>query len=71
MIDDSAPPLADQHPLRPLTAEEIEKAAALVRSAPQFEPPIRFVYVSPLEPPKAEVLATGPRRDQPGGSRRC
>lgn len=59
MIDDSAPPLADQHPLRPLTAEEIKKVSALVRCASQFEPPIRFVYVSLVEPPKAEVLGTG------------
>jgi primary-amine oxidase len=58
MIDDPAPPLTDRHPLRPLTAEEIEKASALVRGAPQFEPPTRFVYVSLAEPPKAEVLAT-------------
>jgi Cu2+-containing amine oxidase len=42
----------------PRTAEEIELASALVRSAPQFEPPTRFVYLSLVEPPKAEVLAT-------------
>jgi primary-amine oxidase len=58
MIDDPAPSLPSVHPLRPLTAEEIELASALVRSAPQFEPPTRFVYLSLVEPPKAEVLAT-------------
>jgi Cu2+-containing amine oxidase len=34
-------------------------ASALVRRAPQFEPPIRFVYVSLVEPPKAEVPEAG------------
>ncbi len=34
MIDDPAPPLADWHPLRPLTAEEIEMASGLVREGP-------------------------------------
>jgi len=50
MIDDPAPSLPRLHPLRPLAAEEIELASALVRSAPQFEPPTRFVYLSLVEP---------------------
>jgi primary-amine oxidase len=50
---------ADRHPLRPLSAGEIELAAELVRRAPEFESPTRFVYISLLEPPKAAVLAAG------------
>jgi primary-amine oxidase len=63
VIENSAPSVSDVHPLRPLTAEEIELAAALVRGDARFEPPTRFVYVSLVEPPKAEVLAsTGDQR---------
>ncbi len=63
VIENSAPSVTDVHPLRPLAAEEIELAAALVRGDARFEPSTRFVYVSLVEPPKTEVLAsTGDQR---------
>jgi primary-amine oxidase len=45
------------HPLDPLTAAEIERAAYTVRAAPGFTPTTRFVTITLAEPPKAEVLA--------------
>jgi primary-amine oxidase len=45
------------HPLRPLAAEEVDLAGAIVRSAPAFEEPTRFVYLSLVEPAKDQVLA--------------
>jgi primary-amine oxidase len=59
VIDDAPLSVTDTHPLRPLSAEEIARASDLIRQAPQFEPPVRFVYISLAEPPKAAVLAAG------------
>src|SRR6266568_2052650 len=45
------------HPLEPLTAAEIEAAAAAVTAAAGLGPAARFVYISLYEPAKAEVIA--------------
>jgi primary-amine oxidase len=45
------------HPLDPLTAAELERAAEIVRAAPGFTPTTRFVTIALAEPPKANVLA--------------
>src|SRR6266567_991721 len=45
------------HPLEPLTAAEIEAAAAAVTAAAGLGPSARFVYISLYEPAKAEVIA--------------
>lgn len=46
-----------QHPLDPLSAEEVTKVAAVLRSERDLAPSVRFVSVTLLEPPKPEVLA--------------
>ena len=51
---------ADRHPLDPLSAAEIEAAAKLLRSAPQFPGEGLFSTIVLNEPPKAEVLAFKP-----------
>src|SRR6266702_6573945 len=48
---------ARAHPLEPLTAAEIEAAAAAVRAAAGLRPSARFVYISLYEPAKADVIA--------------
>jgi primary-amine oxidase len=48
------------HPLEPLTAEEIGRAAALLRELAGLGPSTRFVFVTLREPPKADVLAWSP-----------
>src|SRR6266567_3317868 len=45
------------HPLEPLTAAEIEAAAAAVTAAAGLRPSARFVYISLYEPTKADVIA--------------
>jgi primary-amine oxidase len=45
------------HPLEPLTAAEIEAAAAAVTAAAGLGPAARFVYISLYEPAKADVIA--------------
>src|ERR1700741_868563 len=57
----SAAPLASQsgrrHPLDPLSREEIEAAAAVLRDAGRLGPAVRFAALELREPPKAQVLA--------------
>lgn len=57
MIDDVSTPSTTTHPLRPLSAAEIDLASHIVRGDERFEAGTRFVYIFLLEPPKAEVLA--------------
>jgi primary-amine oxidase len=45
------------HPLDPLSAAEIEAAAAAIATAADLGPSARFVYISLYEPAKAEVIA--------------
>ena len=49
-----------QHPLDPLSAEEITAAVAILRAAGRLGPRARFVTVELQEPPKAAVLAYRP-----------
>jgi primary-amine oxidase len=49
-----------QHPLDPLSAAELEAAAAVVTAAPAFPADARFATLVLKEPPKAEVLAYAP-----------
>ena len=49
--------LAADHPLDPLSAEEIARAAEIVRSHRQFPRGALFPVVALREPAKAEVLA--------------
>lgn len=44
-----------QHPLDPLTAEEIRAAVALLRAEQGLGPGVRFVTVALREPPKEVV----------------
>ncbi|WP_300613932.1 primary-amine oxidase [Trebonia sp.] len=46
-----------RHPLEPLSAGEIEAAAAIVRADRQLGESIQFVYITLLEPAKAEVYS--------------
>jgi primary-amine oxidase len=57
MIDDPARPVAGLHPLRPLSPDEVDLAGAIVRDGPDFDPSSRFVYVTLVEPHKADVRA--------------
>ena len=60
VVEESQPVQADvrtnAHPLDPLTAAEIEQAAALCRERHPSEH-MRFVSIALHEPPKAEVYA--------------
>jgi primary-amine oxidase len=48
------------HPLEPLTAEEIDAAAAVLRAERGLGDSARFVFVTLHEPPKSAVLAWTP-----------
>src|SRR5712664_1864274 len=50
-------PVGIQHPLEPLTVEEIAAAVEIVRSQRQLSSRVRFVSVFLHEPPKEIVLA--------------
>ena len=52
--------VADRHPLDPLSADEINAAATLLRAAPQFPGEGLFSTIVLNEPPKSEVLAFKP-----------
>ena len=62
--DGPAPTVLDavpaEHPLAPLTADEIARTSALLRAAQDLGPTARFVFVELAEPPKQEVLAWVP-----------
>jgi primary-amine oxidase len=45
---------AARHPLEPLSAEEIEEAAAILTADRQFED-VQFIYITLMEPSKGEV----------------
>ena len=45
------------HPLEPLSADEIELAAAVARAGTLWQDSTRFVYISLIEPLKEEVIA--------------
>ncbi|MDR0359132.1 MAG: tyramine oxidase, partial [bacterium] len=49
-----------QHPLDPLSAEEIEAAGGILKSERKLEDSARFVYVTLKEPAKETVLAFQP-----------
>ena len=49
-----------QHPLDPLSAEEIEAASGILKSERKLTDSARFVYVSLKEPPKETVLSFRP-----------
>src|SRR4030081_3393233 len=44
------------HPLDPLSADEVRKAATVLKDAREFGPSIRFVMISLAEPPKPPGL---------------
>lgn len=48
------------HPLEPLTAEEVGRVSALLRSQRDLEASVRFVSIALHEPPKREVLDFSP-----------
>ena len=50
-------PVPAPHPLAPLTAAEIETAAAAVKRSKGLKDTARFVYVSLYEPAKHDVIA--------------
>jgi primary-amine oxidase len=52
----NAAPALTAHPLDPLSASEIERAADLLRDALTLPPSSRFVSITLAEPPKALVL---------------
>ncbi|ADB52293.1 primary-amine oxidase [Conexibacter woesei] len=49
------------HPLDPLRPQEIAAAVAIVRTARPLGDRVRFVSISPAEPPKGADAATAPR----------
>ena len=49
--------VAVSHPLDPMSSEEIERAAKILRAAPQFPKDAQFATLVLKEPPKAEILA--------------
>jgi primary-amine oxidase len=52
-----------RHPLEPLSAEEVQQAVSLLKTAGKVTPSTRFVSVSLREPPKAQVHSfTGSER---------
>jgi primary-amine oxidase len=52
-----------RHPLEPLSAEEVQQAVSLLKTAGKVTPTTRFVSVSLKEPPKARVHSfTGSER---------
>jgi primary-amine oxidase len=57
--------LALGHPLEPLSALEIELAAATARAGSLWQDATRFVYISLVEPPKEEVFAFESRACRP------
>ena len=59
MVTDSAttrPTATDSHPLAPLAASEVERAAHLVKDEKELPASYRFVSISLHEPPKEHVL---------------
>jgi primary-amine oxidase len=59
MVTDSAttaPTATGAHPLAPLTASEVERAAQIVRDEKRLPASYRFVSISLHEPPKDHVL---------------
>jgi primary-amine oxidase len=56
----AAPARAQQYPLDPLSASEIETAAKVLSAAPQFPEHGKFATLVLKEPPKADVLAFTP-----------
>src|SRR5258707_12608745 len=56
----SANATAAPHPLDPLSTQEIEAAAKLIRAVPQFPGTGMFSTIVLKEPPKADVLAFKP-----------
>ena len=55
-----ADPQLRQHPLDPLTADEIRRVREVVEKAGKVTASTRFPLINLLEPPKAEVLAHRP-----------
>jgi primary-amine oxidase len=53
----NAPASVQLHPLDPLTAVEIETAASVLTTAPQFPEDALFATIVLKEPPKSEVLS--------------
>jgi primary-amine oxidase len=53
-------PAVAPHPLDPLTSQEIETAAKLIRAVPQFPETGMFSTIVLNEPPKSDVLAFTP-----------
>ena len=49
-----------QHPLDPLSAEEIESASGILKSERKLADSARFVYIALKEPPKEAVLSYQP-----------
>jgi primary-amine oxidase len=60
LLCSAIPAFAQQHPLDPLTAAEIQAAAKVVRGAPQFPAGGKFATLVLKEPAKADVLAFRP-----------
>jgi primary-amine oxidase len=50
---------AGRHPLDPLTGDEIERAAQILKDSKSLADSARFVYITLSEPPKNRVLAFG------------
>ena len=60
-----------QHPLEPLTAEEVQLAVCMLKDIGKVTPTTRFVSVSLKEPAKEVVHGfTGQAADPPRGLRR-
>lgn len=57
--------LSQQHPLEPLTAEEVQSAAQICRTDGKLGPEFRFVTISLHEPAKEQVLAYKPGQKVP------
>lgn len=53
---ETGPASATEHPLRPLTAEELETAVKVVRDKKKLSDSYRFVSIALHEPPKEDVL---------------
>jgi primary-amine oxidase len=59
-MDNQESQLAVDHPLAPLTPEEISAAVAVARSDARIDEGARFAYIGLEEPPKDEVRAFAP-----------
>ncbi len=49
--------IATSHPLDPLSADEIAQAVRILRAEKQLADSVRFISVTLVEPPKAQILA--------------